>query len=129
MTYESLFVDAGGRTSRGDFAPALAILVAAAAFYYFLVHPSISYWILLVLLFPAFALHARRLHDMGHSAWLLLVPGGLLAAALWLHARPGADALEAAMTWGGAAALCGFALWGLVGRGKANADRFGGRAA
>ena len=34
------------------------------------------------LLYPAFVLFARRLHDMGQTAWLTVVPGVIVGAAL-----------------------------------------------
>ncbi len=37
-------------------------------------------------MYPAIVLHARRLRDIGQSAWLLLVPAALMvvAFAIWL---------------------------------------------
>ena len=128
MTYEDLFVDWNGRTPRGAFVGALIVLVAVAAFYQHFVAPSVSFWILLVLLFPAFVLHARRLHDMGRSAWLLLVPAALLAAALWLRAAPDQGPVQLAVTWAAAVAVCAFALWGVIGKGEVGANRFGAPA-
>ena len=74
MTFESLFVNPNGRTSRRQFIAALITLLAVVVFYAFLVGGRTGQWCLLVLLFPAVILHARRLHDMGHTAWLLLAP-------------------------------------------------------
>ena len=44
-------------------------------------------WGLLVLVYPAVVLHARRLHDMGRTGWLLLVPAVLTVAAMAIWAR------------------------------------------
>ena len=76
-------------------------------------------WVLAVLVYPAFVLHARRLHDMGWTAWLLLAPGVLIAAAIWLHTHDAGAAAQSAVTWAAVAVAAGFALWGLVGKGQA----------
>ncbi len=76
MIYESLFVNPNGRTSRKQFVPALMVLLAVVAFYAWLVTGRTAQWCLLVMVFPGFILHARRMHDMGRSAWVLLAPTG-----------------------------------------------------
>ncbi len=78
MDFETLFAQPGGRTPRAQFLPALATLLAVLAFYAFLVTGRTAEFCMLVLLYPAFVLHARRLHDMGHGAWILIVPTLLL---------------------------------------------------
>jgi uncharacterized membrane protein YhaH (DUF805 family) len=120
MDFESLFVDPNGRTSRGQFVPALITLIAAVAFYAFLVKSRTGLFCLLVLLVPATILHARRLHDMGHTAWLLLAPVVLMVAsfAIRLHAFSLGAAPEAAVHVLALAAAVGFALWGCIGRGQ-----------
>jgi uncharacterized membrane protein YhaH (DUF805 family) len=131
MNFESLFVNPNGRTPRGQFVAALITLLAAVAFYAFLVTGLTAKWCTVVLLFPAVNLHARRLHDMGHSAWLLFVPGVLLVAAFTLWARIvrlGAP-LDAAVPLAALAVSAGFALWGCIGKGQAEANRFGAPAA
>ena len=118
MNFESLFVNPNGRTSRGQFVAALITLLAVVAFYAFLVTGRTAQFCLLVLVFPAVILHARRLHDMGHAAWLLLAPAILMIAAfaIWLDSAVPLVAL---------AVSAGFALWGCIGRGQAAANRFG----
>ena len=125
MTYDSTFAIPSGRTSRGGFVVALIILLAVAAFYYFRVKGTTGPWCLVMLVFPALVLHARRLHDMGQTAWLLLAPGALTAAAIWLgmlshDAKLGPPVALAAL----GVSAC-FALWGLIGKGQAEANRFG----
>lgn len=66
-------------------------------------------WCLLVLLFPAVVLHARRLHDMGRTAWLQF-------------ASPGTQ-LEAVVPIAALVASAGLALWGCLGGGQAGASR------
>ncbi|MGC1459065.1 MAG: DUF805 domain-containing protein, partial [Steroidobacteraceae bacterium] len=76
-SFDFLYVNPNGRTSRGQFVAALIALLIVAAFYAFIVKGLTAHWCMLMLVFPGVVLHARRLHDMGHSAWLVLVPGVL----------------------------------------------------
>lgn len=131
MNFESLFVNPNGRTSRGQFVAALLTLLAVVVFYQFLVTGRTAQFCLLVLLFPGIILHARRLHDMGHTAWLLIAPGVLMvvAFAIWLHIVSLGPPLDAAVPLIALAVSAGFALWGCIGRGQAEANRFGAPAA
>jgi uncharacterized membrane protein YhaH (DUF805 family) len=127
MIYEYLYVFPNGRTSRSEFVAPLVILLAAFAFYAFLVKGRTAQWCMLVLLFPAIILHARRLHDMGRTAWLLVAPVALAVAAF--AARLGAvspDSQGAAAVPLVALVVCaGFALWGCLAKGQTQANRFG----
>jgi uncharacterized membrane protein YhaH (DUF805 family) len=127
MNFESLFVNPNGRTSRGQFVAALITLLAVVALYAFLVKGRNGQWCLVMLLFPAVILHARRLHDMGHTAWLLLAPGVLIvaASAIWLRIVSLGAQFDAAVPLTALAVSAGFALWGCIGRGQAEANRFG----
>jgi uncharacterized membrane protein YhaH (DUF805 family) len=127
MNFDSLFVNPKGRTPRGEFVAALITLLAAIAFYQYLVTGRTAQFCLLVLLFPAVILHARRLHDMGHGAWLLLVPAlvMIIAFAIWLHYVTLGAQLDAAVPLIALALCAGVALWGCIGRGQAGANRFG----
>jgi uncharacterized membrane protein YhaH (DUF805 family) len=124
MNFESLFVNPNGRISRGQFVPPLITLLAVVAFYAFLVTGRNAMWCLVVLLFPAVILHARRLHDMGHTAWLLLAPGGLMVAAfaIWLGIVSLGAQLDAAVPLVALVVSAGFALWGCIGRGHVEAN-------
>jgi uncharacterized membrane protein YhaH (DUF805 family) len=126
-SFDSQFVSPKGRTSRGQFVPALITLVAVILFYTFLVGGRTGEWCLLMLLFPGVVLHARRLHDMGRSAWLLLVPAVLMVAAfaIWLHILSLGAQLDAAVPLVALVVSAGFALWGCIGRGQMEANRFG----
>ncbi len=125
MSYESVFANPNGRTSRGGFVPALITLLAAAAFYFFLVKGRNGEWVLVTLLFPAAVLHVRRLHDMGLTGWLLIIPGVLDATAIWLHMYRRHTELPPALYWAAILASVAFIIWGLVGKGQARANRFG----
>lgn len=118
MTFESTFMNPGGRISRGGFIAALVPLLLAAALYAVLVKGRTGLCCLAVLLVPAVGLHARRLHDMGQTAWLLIVPAALDAAALWLPLFGPRIQYEAAVTPTALAVSAAFVLWGAVGKGR-----------
>ena len=84
-----------------------------------------------VLLFPAVILHARRLHDMGYTAWLLLAPGVLMvvAFAIWLRIVSLGAQLDATVPLIALAVSAGFALWCCIGKGQTEANSFGAPAA
>jgi uncharacterized membrane protein YhaH (DUF805 family) len=126
-SFNFLFVNPNGRTPRGQFAAALVTLLAVGAFYAFLVKGATAHWALLMLVFPGVILHARRLHDMGYSAWPVLVPAVLtvVACASWLRIVSFGAPLGTAVPLAALAVCAGFALWGCVGNGQAEANRFG----
>ena len=128
--FESLFANPNGRTSRGRFIPGLITLIAVVVFYWFLVAGRSGLWSMLILLFPGVILLARRLHDMGHTAWLLLAPAILMVAAfaVWLHLVSFGAQLDATVPLVALAVSAGFALWGCIGKGQADANRFGAPA-
>jgi uncharacterized membrane protein YhaH (DUF805 family) len=131
MNFDSLFVNPNGRTSRGQFVPALITLLAVVVFYAFLVRGRTGQWCLVVLLFPALVLHARRLHDMGRNAWLLLVPAVLMLAtfAIWMRGISFGAQLDAAVPLIALAVSAAFAIWGCIGRGQTEANKYGAPAA
>lgn len=133
-SYEDRFAYPAGRTSQKAYVPALILVVVAAAFYQFVAKSGLNgEWVMTTLLFPGFVLTARRLHDMGQNAWLLLLPGVLDAAALGMHY---ADALKlhagappAWLSWAAVVVTAAFAVWGLVGKGQPDANKYGAAAA
>jgi uncharacterized membrane protein YhaH (DUF805 family) len=115
MNYEQLFVNPTGRTARSEYVPALLTLLAAFTFYWFLVTGRTGQFALLVMLVPGLVLHARRLHDIGRSGWLVLIPGAVLLAAGLFHLfAPEADATRP-LKMAAFVAAAAFILWGLVG--------------
>jgi uncharacterized membrane protein YhaH (DUF805 family)/uncharacterized membrane protein YphA (DoxX/SURF4 family) len=123
--FDILFVNPMGRNSRGQFIGAVIALLVAFAFYYFLVPGRNAQWVQLTLLYPAVVLHARRLHDMGRSAWPVLVPAALLIATAWFYLfAPDAQALGV-VTIAAVVVSAGFIVWGLIGKGQSEANRFG----
>ena len=126
MTFESLFANPKGRTPRGPFVGGLIVLVAAAAFYHFLVHAGRNEeWVLVTLLYPAAVLHARRLQDMGKTGLLVLAPLVLIGVAVGLHMAGRNDQTQSYISIAAAVVSAGFILWGLLGKGEADANRFG----
>ena len=127
--FVSIFGNPTGRLSRELFVGGLPVLLLTVAFYVLLAQAGRNRdWVLIALLFPGFVLHARRLHDMGKTAWLLLVPGAPVVAYVWLHLFVPKSDLTAPMGWIAAALVVAFAVWGLVGKGQAEANRFGAPA-
>jgi uncharacterized membrane protein YhaH (DUF805 family) len=125
VNFEDTFVNAKGRTSRTQFVAALAVLLVLVALYAYFIKGRSGQWSLLVLLFPAVVLHARRLHDMGKSALLLLVPGALIAAAIVLRMVSLGSQAEVAATGAALVVSAAFSLWGLVGKGQGEVNKFG----
>jgi uncharacterized membrane protein YhaH (DUF805 family) len=130
-SFDFLFVNPSGRTPRGRFTAALMTLLAAAAFYAFLVKGATAHWAMLMLVFPGIVLLARRLHDMGRSAWPVLVPAVLMVVAFanWLHLISLGSPLATAVAVAALAVSAGFAVWCCIGSGQAEANRFGMPAA
>ena len=132
-SWNPLFAWSTGRTSRMTYIKALIPLVLAAAFYTFLAKTGRNgEWVLATLLYPGFVLVAGRLHDMNITGWVLLAPGLLDAVALWLHFFPtGNGGLSANVIIGAIAyaVSVAFILWGLIGKGSVEANRFGEPAA
>jgi uncharacterized membrane protein YhaH (DUF805 family) len=126
-SFSFLFVNPNGRTSRGEFVPALITLLLVVAFYQFLVRGLTAHWCMLMLLFPVVILHARRLHDMGHTAWLLLVPTLLTLAsfAVWFHIASFGAPLDVAVPSAAAVVFIGVAVWGCIDGGQAGSNRYG----
>jgi uncharacterized membrane protein YhaH (DUF805 family) len=131
MTFDTLFTNPRGRTSRAQFIPALIVLLAVEVFYEFLVTGRNATWCLVVLLYPGTILLARRFHDMGRSAWPLIVPLVLMIAAfcIWLKLVSFGAQLDAAVPITALVVSAAFVLWGCVGGGQTETNRFGAPAA
>jgi uncharacterized membrane protein YhaH (DUF805 family)/uncharacterized membrane protein YphA (DoxX/SURF4 family) len=127
-SWNILFVHPNGRTSRGHFLGALLPL-ALAVLWYAYKGPAIDYasWGVLVLLYPAVVLHVRRLHDMGRTGWLMLVPAVLavVAMGIWAHRISLGAQLDLAVPPAALVVFIGFALWGCVVGGQPETNTFG----
>jgi len=132
--YENTYAYPGGRTSQKDYAMALAIALLAFCFYKIVSNVGLNgQWVMTTLLFPGFVVAARRFHDMGQSAKLLLIPLALDVLALGWHY---ADALKIregappdALLWLAVLVTTGFALWALVGKAKDADNKYGAATA
>jgi uncharacterized membrane protein YhaH (DUF805 family)/uncharacterized membrane protein YphA (DoxX/SURF4 family) len=127
-SWNALFVQPNGRTSRGHFLAALLPL-ALGILWYALKGPAVDYapWGVLVLLYPAVVLHVRRLHDMGRTGWLMAVPAVLTVVAMliWAHRISLGAQLDVAVPPVALVVFVGFALWGCIARGQAETNSFG----
>jgi uncharacterized membrane protein YhaH (DUF805 family)/uncharacterized membrane protein YphA (DoxX/SURF4 family) len=127
-SFNTLFVHAKGRTSRGHFLGALLPL-ALAVLWYANKGPAVDYasWGVLCLLYPAVVLHVRRLHDMGRTGWWVLVPAVLtvLAMLIWAHRISLGAQLDATVPLAALVVFVGFALWGCIARGQAETNSSG----
>ena len=127
MIWDTLFVHPEGRTSRGQFIAAL-IPLAFVVWCYAGSGPNIyAPWDLVLLVYPAVVLHARRLHDLGRAGWLLLVPAVLTVVAMLIWARRISlgTQLDSAVPLAALVVFVGFALWGCIGKGQTEANSFG----
>jgi uncharacterized membrane protein YhaH (DUF805 family)/uncharacterized membrane protein YphA (DoxX/SURF4 family) len=127
-SYNTLFVQPGGRTSRGHFIAALLPL-ALAVLWYANKGPAVNYacWGVLCLLYPAVVLHVRRLHDLGRTGWLMLVPTVLtvLAMGIWAGRVSLGAQLDAAVPVAALLVFVAFALWGSIAKGQSEPNTFG----
>lgn len=120
MNYETLFVNPNGRTPRAQFVPAMITVLAVMAFYAFVVSGRTAQFCMVVLLYPAFVLLARRMCDMGYTAWLLLAPLSLTLAAFasQLGYFSLGGPIDAALPWAALAFSAAFVLWGCLNQTK-----------
>ena len=127
MNFDTLFVNWAGRTARNQYIGALITVLAALAFYYFRVPGRNSEWVQLVFLYPAAVLVARRLHDMGRTGWLMLVPAALtvVAMGIWAKRITLGTQLDIVVPLAALVVFLGFALWGCIARGQAETNTFG----
>jgi uncharacterized membrane protein YhaH (DUF805 family) len=148
MDWRSLFLTAEGRIGRRDFWIGFAMVMGATLVLNMI--PVLGQIIGLLLLWPQICLHAKRLHDMGRTAWLMVFPfaiatgamgmamitaGASLFSAIQLrNAGSDAAALTTALSGLGAAGLVGsvsmlvglaFLLWVGLSPGQSGLNRFG----
>lgn len=143
MDWRTLFLTTDGRIGRRDFWIGIAIIFGIAVVAGWI--PVLGQLIALALIYPSICLQAKRLHDMGKTAWLMLVPmgvgmvcsavaaamGGM--AAIGLGAGGEAAAAGAAMAGVGAFLVLilavvvsfGFLLWVGLSSGDPGENRFG----
>ena len=111
MDWKSLFFSGEGRVGRRTFWIGFAVLFGIGALLNIL--PGVGHLIMLAMTWCWVCLYAKRLHDMGRSGWLVLVPVLAWFAALVLAVIiGGAGFIAAAMQTGDRQAA---SLWGAVG--------------
>ena len=123
MNFDALFVYPSGRTARNPYIAALITLLVSLGFYYFLVPGRNSQWVQLVFLYPAVVLLARRFHDMGRSAWPLIVPAALVVAMAYLYLYVPTSGAKVSVKWAAIVVSAAFMIWGLVGNSQAEPNR------
>ena len=126
-SWSTLFVHLNGRTSRGHFLAALLPLAVIVLSYTYSGPDLYAPWAVLVLLYPAVVLHVRRLHDMGRTGWLMLVPAALtvVAMGIWAERISLGTQLDVVVPLAALVVFLGFALWGCIARGQAETNAFG----
>jgi uncharacterized membrane protein YhaH (DUF805 family) len=145
MDFQKLFLSAEGRIGRGEFWAGWCILFVVNMVLHFI--PIIGWFAGLALIYCWVCVYAKRLHDMGKSGWLQLIPmailfGGIIfaivagvGAAITANASNGSDAAGMAALGGFgvmALVLClclivgiGFLLWVGLSQGEPGDNRYG----
>ncbi len=125
MNYDGLFVQFNGRTAQAAFIPAAITVIAAIAFFAYMVGGRTAHFCMLMLVYPAFILLARRIQDMGYSGWIALVPTvvALLAFGTTLAYFSFGAALDASLPWIAVAVGAIFGLWACVGKSNESVNR------
>lgn len=111
MDWKTLFLSAEGRIGRRDFWIGFAIILVAS-FVLGLI-PFLGAILGLLLIWPQICVHAKRLHDMGQTAWLMLIPTVFSLAAVTVMVMVGGVAAlsgDASAIHGGAMMIVGLAL-------------------
>ncbi len=139
MNLTALLLSPKGRIRRRDFWVGFIIVMVSSVLIGLvpIVGPILGF----VLLWPQICIHAKRLHDMGWSAWIMLVPFGVTVISMILVVANGGAALltappaeafaspamDAARLYFLIALLFGlaFLLWVGLSKGNPRDNRFG----
>lgn len=82
MDWKTLFLTANGRIGKRDFWIGFAILVAASILLGWI--PILGFVVVLAVQFAWICVGSKRLHDMGKTGWLMLLPVGVGLATMIL---------------------------------------------
>lgn len=129
--YDALMVSNAGNTSKSDYIPALVVVLATFAFYWYFVPGRSGLFSMLVLVYPLMTLLIRRFRDMGVHAWLLFVPVTLMLMYFdicldyfsFSHNVSGtsfSESVDGLFNWCALIVTAGFLVWGAVGSSKSS---------
>jgi uncharacterized membrane protein YhaH (DUF805 family) len=107
MDWKTLFLDANGRIGQKDFWIGWLILLVGG-FVLGLI-PIINIFAAIANIYFSVCLYAKRLHDMGKTAWLMLIPFGASIVGMVIVFAAGGAAIFAGSMGGDAAAAAGAA--------------------
>src|SRR5690349_10831193 len=93
MDWGWLFLSTRGRIRRRQFWVGFAITMAVSVLCNLI--PMVGPFLGLVTIWPMVAIHAKRLHDMGRTAWLLLAPATISLATMAMTILAGPRGVEA----------------------------------
>lgn len=119
MDFKNLFLSPNGRIGRGQFWIAFVILFVANIIINMLTHAMPFLGILgLAVLYFSVCVYSKRLHDMGKSGWLQLIPILVICAGVVLAVAMGGVAALSGMSGGGngnpSAAMAALGTAGIV---------------
>lgn len=112
MDWKSLFFSAEGRIGRGEFWIGWLVLLGVGVVTGWI--PLIGMLVSLVAIYCAVCIYAKRLHDMGKTGWLQVIPIAVcILAGGWAVMSIGFGAALSAMSGGSDEAVAASALGGL----------------
>lgn len=117
MDFQKLFLSADGRIGRGEFWAGWCILFVVNLVLNLI--PGLGHFLALALIYCWVCVYSKRLHDMGKSGWLQVVPmailfgGAIFAIVAGVGAAISAGAANGSEA-AGMAALGGFGVMALV---------------
>jgi uncharacterized membrane protein YhaH (DUF805 family) len=95
MDFQKLFLSAEGRIGRSEFWAGWCILFVVNFVLHFL--PIIGWVLGLLLIYPWVCVYTKRLHDMGRSGWLQVIPMVVVFVAIIVAAMAGFGAVIGSM--------------------------------
>jgi hypothetical protein len=124
-SYDALFVNNLGNTSRADYVPAMAVVLLVIAFFGYVVTGRTADFGMVVLLYPLFTVLIRRFRDMGQHPWLLFAPAVLMLLAfdIMLGYFSLGEAADVTFTWIALAVTAAYIVWGGAGAAGASSAR------
>jgi uncharacterized membrane protein YhaH (DUF805 family) len=99
LDWQRLFLSADGRIGRQEYWVGFLILLGVGFIARFI--PFLGGLISLALIYPQVCVGSKRLHDMGRSGFLMLIPYGVFLVALVMALMFGGLAFLGAMVGGG----------------------------